>query len=279
MKRIQSQTMAEFLIQMIAQTQCNSLTGIDDSKPPIVISPPEQILQMEYLLHERPTSAAVRQFLNANGGVWDVAGGSGHISAALSVRGIRCTVIDPRATAGQLPRRDRKAYAKDVHQALLRAQQTCLPILEPAATDDDDLSPRPTSSPCIPLFDTVRAWLGNRPEGVDETFRNIDQAPLPVLNAAECSAMVALHPDEATDAIVDLAVRYQVPFCIVPCCVFGRLFPDRRTIGGTPVSTLSDLLDYLQAKHPSIQRATLSFPGANTILWSTFGQECDTGEG
>ena len=43
-----------------------------------------------------------------------------------------------------------------------------------------------------------------------------------------CAAIVALHPDEATDAVVDWAVRHRRPFAVVPCCVFSRLFPHRR---------------------------------------------------
>jgi hypothetical protein len=84
-----------------------------------------------------------------------------------------------------------------------------------------------------------------------------------------------------------------IPFCIVPCCVFHRLFPHRRKVvlvhsttrchdheatsehlekvtPSNTVSTYADLLDYLQAKHPTIQRTELPFKGSNIILWSTF---------
>lgn len=45
---------------------------------------------------------------------------------------------------------------------------------------------------------------------------------------SSCSALVGLHPDQATDAIVDAAVRFGKPFAVVPCCVFPSLFPQRR---------------------------------------------------
>ena len=126
-----------------------------------------------------------------------------------------------------------------------------------------------------------RAWFGTPPE-----VRYDDQVDLPVCGAenndsndndanqllSNCRAIAALHPDEATDAIVDTAVRRRIPFVIVPCCVFYRLFPHRRMPNNTdqPVSTYEDLLDYLQAKDPSIQRTLLPFEGANTLLWSIF---------
>ena len=84
------------------------------------------------------------------------------------------------------------------------------------------------------------------------------------------SALVALHPDEATGEIVEQAVRHRIPFVVIPCCVFARLFPNRTTKDGRPVSSYEDLLDFLQEQDPSIQRAQLSFGGKNIALWSVF---------
>ena len=41
------------------------------------------------------------------------------------------------------------------------------------------------------------------------------------------SLLVGLHPDEATDAIVDVAAALAIPFALVPCCVFPTLFSHR----------------------------------------------------
>jgi hypothetical protein len=152
-----------------------------------------------------------------------------------------------------------------------------------------ELSSYQYCQPAVRQYQTFRAWFGLPPDGVDHTFRNPDDAVVPVLGDAQhpllkdCRTIVALHPDEATDAIVDMAVQLRIPFVVVPCCVFCRLFPHRRMpttttttadngdgATATIVSTYQDLLDYLQAKDPSIQRATLPFVGANTVLWSTF---------
>ena len=37
------------------------------------------------------------------------------------------------------------------------------------------------------------------------------------------SLIAAMHPDEATEEIVDTAVQMRKPFAIVPCCVFPKL--------------------------------------------------------
>ena len=43
-----------------------------------------------------------------------------------------------------------------------------------------------------------------------------------------CSVIVGMHPDQATEAIVDAALRADRPFAVVPCCVYPTLFPRRR---------------------------------------------------
>ena len=46
--------------------------------------------------------------------------------------------------------------------------------------------------------------------------------------------LVGLHPDEATEAIVDCALANRKPFAVVPCCVFPRCPPLPEFILGTP---------------------------------------------
>lgn len=81
--------------------------------------------------------------------------------------------------------------------------------------------------------------------------------------------MIALHPDETTESIVDFCVSQQKPFVVVPCCVFSRLF-SQRMWKGKLVTNYWDFIDYLKAKHPSIQMTKLDFVGANNALWSVF---------
>lgn len=69
---------------------------------------------------------------------------------------------------------------------------------------------------------------------------------------------VGFHPDEATEAIIDLAIHQKVPFMIVPCCVFPKLFKHRR-LNGESVSTYKDFINYLRNKHPGIRMGILPF--------------------
>ncbi|TDH73035.1 hypothetical protein CCR75_000018 [Bremia lactucae] len=82
-----------------------------------------------------------------------------------------------------------------------------------------------------------------------------------------CSMLVGMHPDEATEAIVNTALMLGKPFAIVPCCVMSRKFPDRQCQDGTPVDTYDTFVTYLMEKHPSIKRAFLPFIGRNQVLY------------
>lgn len=81
------------------------------------------------------------------------------------------------------------------------------------------------------------------------------------------SLLLGMHPDEATDVIVDVALAFNKPFAIVPCCVFADLFPHRRTPGGDAVTTYDELVAYLVAKHPCIQTTFLPFDGRNRVVY------------
>jgi len=174
------------------------------------------------------------EHLMRGNGVLDVAGGAGHLSLAFALRGIDSTVVDPRDKVGQIPKRDRKLLRK-------------------------------CNSPGA--MNTIRAFFGKPLEGSDVCFGgggdNIDSFTPD--GSHEFSAIVGLHPDEATDAIVDFAVSKTLPFAVVPCCVFSRLFPER----SPAVSTRDELIEYLCSKHPSIRRATLPFDGANVVVFAT----------
>jgi len=242
-------------------------------------------------------------YLNSGSGVIDAAGGSGHVSLGLALRGVRSTVVDPRPTVGRLPKRDRKA----LRMAIRRRKNEEADSTGGGSTNDGD--PNVTvASPISELqanppiqFSTLRAWFASKPAGVDTTYRegtrvlNEDdkegakednESNVPICHMCSpdrllptCSGIVALHPDEATGCIVDFAVKHRIPFVVVPCCVFSRMFPNRykSKSSGEIVSTYDDLVDWLVAKDPSIRVETLPFDGANKAVWSMFvsGSTCN----
>ena len=106
----------------------------------------------------------------------------------------------------------------------------------------------------------------------------------------QCSVLVGMHPDAATEPIVDFALRHHIPFAVVPCCVHARASPNRRLetaerassitgegsaeslhmgAGGRLVRTYDDFVSYLAAKDPRIQRAELPMDGRSTVLYVT----------
>lgn len=91
----------------------------------------------------------------------------------------------------------------------------------------------------------------------------------------ECSVVVGMHPDQATEPIVDLALRAGKPFAVVPCCVFPKASPNRRTADGARVTKHEHFCRYLGEKDPyRIQRVDLpDLEGRATVLYA-HGSSC-----
>jgi hypothetical protein len=64
---------------------------------------------------------------------------------------------------------------------------------------------------------------------------------------ADCSVVLGLHPDQATEPIVRACLQARKPFAVVPCCVFPDTNTHRRTPGGAPVRSLGQFVEYLVA--------------------------------
>jgi len=92
------------------------------------------------------------------------------------------------------------------------------------------------------------------------------RAPEHAALIAGASIVVAMHPDQATEPAVDVALRCGKPFAVVPCCVFSRQFPERR-LDGQPVSSYEHFVEYLRRKHPRSQVAYLPFQGKNCVVY------------
>ena len=76
-----------------------------------------------------------------------------------------------------------------------------------------------------------------------------------------------------------------MPWCVCPCCVFPKTFPDRVLVPeGRVVKTYHDFVTYLRRKHPNVRTAQLPFnptgdeqKSRSTILFmkvEDFADEC-----
>ena len=108
----------------------------------------------------------------------------------------------------------------------------------------------------------IQETKDNDGEGV--VIKDYDAA-LDILTNA--SAVVGMHPDQAAEHICDFALKYKIPFALVPCCVYSKQFPKRKLPDGTLVKSYEQLLQHLQSKDPRIRKNRLPFEGKNIVLW------------
>lgn len=197
------------------------------------------------------------------GGVLDVAGGGGGLSALLASEfGIRCTVVDPRqdgpgsaarATLKRAARRDRPARRRRLERAQAAAGPAASSLLPP---------PLPEQTRAAVPYCHIREPFEYPMACTDDAAERRRRAEELVQSVA---LVVGLHADQATEAVVDAALATGRPFAVLPCCAFPSAFAvgDPRAT----VATTAQLVDYLEAKHESIRRGWLNFQGRNTVLY------------
>lgn len=118
-----------------------------------------------------------KEFLSRGTGVIDVAGGNGRISKTLSELGIQSTLLDPN------------------------------PRCYPDDSRNEDGSEHSAATYALP-FNVMPHPLNG--DGSDLICRN-DAISHTISN---CSLICGLHPDQATEPIVTLALRLNVPFAV-----------------------------------------------------------------
>ena len=204
----------------------------------------------------------------------DIAGGNGGLSYELSVRyGIRCTLIDPRIVglSSVVRKRMQKiTESRSSDKSVVRFQNPKHAL--PAEDDGDvlDIVWDAIYKETLP-FNHIQAEFyynsSNEQLKCNEVLSTVLQ---------EAVILVGIHPDQATESIVDAALHLNKSFAVVPCCVFPNLFPNRFISPppgsdvpgpGVFVRTYDDLIRYLCLKHESIQVGYLPFEGRNTVLY------------
>jgi hypothetical protein len=213
-----------------------------------------------------------QHILRADKGVMDIAGGKGIVSYELTVRyGVPSALYDPRLhiKLSSMHRRKMKKITRTRDTTHVRQHIQNEDILENFSScyslevpDDTLILPQVKES----ILD------GNM-----LPFKHIAQ-PFPMyiqeilLNEYLCdslqesSVLIGVHSDEATEAIVDIAIYLKKPFAVVPCCLHSVYYPDRK-INGMPVNSYELFISYLKLKHPSICHEELPFEGRNVVLY------------
>ena len=216
--------------------------------------------------------------LSRGSGVLDVAGGRGDVSFELHTkRGVPCTLVEPRERKLNrmqhkwLKARVRKE-AKNGREEAKNGREEDGNGHEEAGNGSDATTP-PSRRTDAPIADDAGVLCAQ----VREMF-----TPENWHKFEECAVVVGMHPDEATESIVDFAVARGKPFAVVPCCVFPAMFPDRRVRrdgegedggegaaggGDVPVTERRQLVRWLAGKTRG-EVAYLAFEGANQVVYS-----------
>ena len=184
-------------------------------------------------------------------GALDVAGGNGPLSTALAKRGVRCNLVDPAA-----PEEMRVAVRDDIkksHGPLFRIYKRHFNV--------DD--PEPPADRAIAAAGDAGDDEGAREEELRRERISRRELGLEYCAAVgTCSALLGYRPCQATQNIVDRAIRKRKPFAILPCCAYA--------VDGQSVKGIHDMCDKLQQKHESIKRTVCD---GSLVLYSTFGRE------
>ena len=216
--------------------------------------------------------------------VIDVAGGRGYLSAYLStVYRVPTTVVDPRPLDLE---RWRTQYRQRCERMNARVEGgrteavevpsndhcdliTHLPTLFPASLLIQPSHPPPSlSSAASPRQHPAASSFPTQP--TVHPFPSQSSAAALFTRLSCASLLVGLHPDGATEALVDFALAHRRPFAVVPCCVFAEQFRERKLMVGNEemeVRSYDAFVEYLRRKDPRIGVQRLPFQGRNAVLY------------
>jgi hypothetical protein len=184
--------------------------------------------------------------------ILDVAGGKGEVSARLCMcHRQRVVMVDPRP-----------ADIVDCFERLV------LPKIPNKW--QRKLRERIVDNPTL-VKDQVEAQFRQLTLPLDEwSLKTSPDLQAAVQNA---SLIVGLHADGATEAIVDVALKFHKPFVVVPCCVFPNLFSSRFVPSSiedgqvVPVRSHEQFCKYLALKDSRFRTEELPFEGRNIAIW------------
>ena len=195
--------------------------------------------------------------------VLDVASGKGELAARLALcHQSQVTLVDPRGPADVA-----LVYLQQVVPKLPNKWQQRLQL---RLEQNDQF-----------VQDMVQARCHHLVTYFTETTVRDDPVLLQAIQ--DCSLLVGMHADSATECIVDVALQFNKPFVVVPCCVFPNLFSQRflhsmdldptqsssslTPQNRVPVRSWEQFCHYLLQKDERIKKHTLPFEGRNVALY------------
>ena len=87
------------------------------------------------------------------------------------------------------------------------------------------------------------------------------------VNVEDIRLVIGLHPDEATEPLVDTALSNSLNFAVIPCCVFSQKFPHRRLKNNVEPVSYELFCEFLGEKSDSAKEDLLPFLGRNKVLF------------
>ncbi|KAF9425556.1 hypothetical protein BGZ94_007426 [Podila epigama] len=241
-----------------------------------------------------------RDFLNSGSGVLDIAGGKGEISLFLThMFGIRSTVVEPNVRRDKPYQRknlmdviqkqldieaggDGHFYRKHIHNPSFTHSKEAASYVQsqddPICNDGANTTTNSKTTECPDDNDTKKKERRRLKK------QQLEQFVVPRLSTLmndqfesqfpgvleSTSILIGMHPDQATEPTVDMALKYGKPFAVVPCCVFAHENPERRLKDGGDVNTTLDFIQYLMEKDSPVpmSKSFLPFDGMNIVVHS-----------
>lgn len=196
--------------------------------------------------------------------VLDVAGGKGELAARLAYcHHVNVCIIDPREANVS------KCFEDVVLRGLPKKWQQ---IFQQNLTDNKEFLAEEMDKRVHQIVSCLHdGILSSKPytsAGNGSTVDKRDVLSYEMFKAAQdCSLIIGMHADNATEAIVDVAMALKKPFVVVPCCVFPNLFCNRVLSDGTKVRSHEQFCRYLAEKDDRFSVETLPFDGRNVAIW------------
>ena len=203
-----------------------------------------------------------------SGGVVDIAGGRGLLSFELALEhGVPVTLVDPKPLRlNKKTRRRVRKWRRETFPEDASDDDSRVPVRHVRAAFEgvEGVSAVSRRGEAKRGFTQRKELVAATAEAQNEETTSRDAIARAV---REASALVAMHPDQATDAVFETALALDKPFAVVPCCVFADLNPHRVLASGAPVRTYEEMLEYYLERAPDARAARLPFEGRREVLY------------